>query len=99
MAENNAKIEVPKTGEALLYFSAPWCGPCRSFGPLLEKVCVAGGLNVIKINVDENPDFVYESQIRSVPTIQIVRDGTVLCTAIGAMSEGQLKDWLNEKAA
>lgn len=90
-------IEIPKKGEILLYFSAAWCGPCKSFSPLLARVCEAGGLPVLKIMVDEEPDFTYAEQVRSVPTIKLYRDGVCVASAIGAMGESQLREWLNQR--
>lgn len=91
-------VAIPKKGELLLYFSAEWCGPCKNFYPLLTKVCELGELPVQKILVDEEPEFTYSQQVRSVPTIKLFRDGQIVGTAIGAMSESQLKDWLNSNS-
>lgn len=97
MVENSSVPVIPSTGEIIFYYSAPWCGPCKNFGPLLERVCADGDMPIQKILVDDAPEFVYESGIRSVPTIRLYRDGQVVATAIGAMSESQLRDWLNER--
>jgi thioredoxin 1 len=56
-----------------LYFSAPWCGPCRSFGPIMEQVSLEVGVE--KINVDEQGDLAMKYGVRNVPTVILV-DGT-----------------------
>lgn len=87
--------EIPKKGELLIYFSAPWCGPCKQFGPLVERICKIGNLPYQKVLVDEDVETTYLHGVRSVPTIKLFRNGEIVSTAIGAMSEAQLKDWLN----
>jgi thioredoxin 1 len=56
-----------------LYFSAPWCGPCRAFGPIMEQV--SHEIVVEKINVDEQGDLAMKYGVRNVPTVILV-DGT-----------------------
>jgi thioredoxin 1 len=56
-----------------LYFSAPWCGPCRAFGPIMEQVSLE--VVVEKINVDEQGDLAIKYGVRNVPTVILV-DGT-----------------------
>lgn len=51
----------------LLYFSAPWCGPCRQLGPIMDEV--SQQMPVQKINVDDNPDLASKYNIRNVPTV------------------------------
>ena len=53
-----------------LYFSAPWCGPCKMFGPIMERVSTK--VNVQKVNVDENQDLAMQYSVRSVPTVILV---------------------------
>jgi thioredoxin 1 len=56
-----------------LYFSAPWCGPCRAFSPIMEQVSLEVGVE--KINVDEQGDLAMKYGVRNVPTVILV-DGT-----------------------
>lgn len=53
-----------------LYFSAPWCGPCKILGPKMEQV--AESVNVKKINVDENQELIQKFEIRNVPTVILI---------------------------
>jgi len=80
-----------------LYFSATWCGPCRSFGPLLERVATALGdrLGLVKLDVDAAPDLAVRYGVRSVPTLIVLRRGEVAARHTGAMSEGALRRLLD----
>ena len=67
-----------------LYFSAPWCGPCRMLGPTMEKVA-AEGITVEKINIDTEEDLTMEYTVRSVPTVVLVDDsGKEFARTVGA---------------
>ena len=55
-----------------LYFSAPWCGPCKMFGPTVMERVSTKGINVQKINVDENQDLAMQYSVRSIPTVVLV---------------------------
>lgn len=74
------------------YFTAPWCGPCKTFGPRLEEFAFVRGLTVEKINVEEDMDQTRKFEIMSLPTtIWFEEDGTHLATKVGPLSDDQLK--------
>jgi thioredoxin 1 len=74
-----------------LYFSAPWCGPCRMLGPIMEKV--GQKYTVEKINVDENEELSAQFGIRSVPTVILVDESnTELERTVGVKAEGDYYD-------
>jgi thioredoxin 2 len=71
---------------------APWCGPCRIVGPILEELSreYAGRLKVVKVNVDENPVTAQRYQAFSIPTMVVIKNGRVVDRIVGAMPKGQL---------
>lgn len=80
-----------------LYFSATWCGPCRSFGPLLERVATAMGdrIGLMKVDVDATPELAVRYGVMSVPTLIVLRRGEIAARHSGTMSEGALRRLLD----
>ena len=72
-----------------LYFSAPWCGPCRMFGPIMERV--GATVPVEKVNVDENQELAMQYSVRSVPTVILVDNtGKEFARQVGVQQEQML---------
>lgn len=69
----------------ILYFSAPWCGPCKMFGPVMEQI--GQSVPVEKINVDEQSDLAATYGIRNVPTIIILKDGQIAQRFVGVQPQ------------
>jgi thioredoxin 2 len=71
---------------------APWCGPCRVVGPILEDLSreYAGRLKVVKVNVDDNPATAQRFEAYSIPTMVVLKDGRVVDRIVGAMPKSQL---------
>ncbi len=74
-------------------FWAPWCGPCRMVGPIIEELSseYAGRVLVGKVDVDSNPEISAKYNIRSIPTILILKNGTIIDKQVGATSKEALR--------
>jgi thioredoxin 1 len=76
----------------IVEYWAPWCGPCRQVGPVLEAIAAenAGRVDVVKLNIDENPQVVQRYGIMLAPTIELFSGGQVIKQVIGAKSKSAL---------
>jgi putative thioredoxin len=93
--ENNVlkkSMQVP----VLVDFWATWCGPCKSLGPILEKLAgeYGGAFELAKVDVDQEQQLAGYFQIRSVPTVMLVKGGQIVDGFPGALPEGQLREFL-----
>src|SRR5690606_33483039 len=72
---------------------APWCGPCRTLGPILEEVVDAtdGKVELVKINTDENPGASQAFQVQSIPAVYAIKDGAVVDGFIGAQGKAAVE--------
>jgi len=77
----------------LVDFWAEWCGPCRAVGPILDQIAVehADKIEVVKLNVDENPQTAAKYQITSIPAMKVYQGGEVVKTVIGAKPKPALE--------
>jgi thioredoxin 1 len=79
----------------LVDFWAPWCGPCRVVGPILEEIAQErGDLRVVKLNVDENQQTAANYQVLSIPTMILFKAGQPVKTVIGAYPKKKLEQEL-----
>lgn len=79
-------------------FWAPWCGPCRMVGPILEKFAkeYSGKLIVAKINTDENAEWATKYGVQGIPTMLLVSGGKIVHRQVGALPEPMMRDLVNQ---
>ncbi len=90
--DDTFEVEAAAAPAVVVDLWAPWCGPCRIVGPILEDLSreYAGRLKVVKVNVDDNPVTAQRFQAFSIPTMVVLKNGRVVDRIVGAMPKGQL---------
>jgi thioredoxin 1 len=75
-------------------FWAPWCGPCKMVGPMLDKIAKenAGKVVVAKVNTDENPEWAMKYGVQGIPTMLFVFNGKIVHRQVGALPEKMLRE-------
>lgn len=93
-AEFNAEV-LNGSGKTVVDFWAPWCGPCRAQGPILEELAIEmPDVNFVKVNVDEQTDLAIKYGVASIPTLLFFENGKLVNQAIGLHSKQDVKAML-----
>ena len=91
------KIAQTKQGAYVIDFWASWCGPCKMFAPVFDKLSdEINDVSFCKVNVDDEPELAAKLRIASIPTILFVKDGVVTAKSVGFMPEEELRDFIEE---
>lgn len=90
--KNNFSSEVLQSDRpVLLDFWAPWCGPCRMVGPLVEEIAnERADIKVGKVNVDEQPELAMQFRVSSIPMLVVMQNGKIVNQAVGARPKQQI---------
>jgi thioredoxin 1 len=92
--------EFTNEGISLVDVWAPWCGPCKMIGPVIDKLSSDyrdSEIKFGKLNADDNSEIVRNLGVRNIPTILIYKNGEIVDRTVGMVSEGQLKELIDNQ--
>ena len=97
VTDQSFEADVLNAGKPVLVdFWAEWCGPCKMIAPALEEIAGALGekVDIVKLNIDENPDTPGKYGVRGIPTMLLFKDGQAVAQKVGAAPRSNIQQWL-----
>ena len=93
---DNDVMQASRSAAVVVDLWAPWCGPCKTLGPILEKVIdeTKGQVVLAKVNVDENPAISQAFKVQSIPAVFALKDGRIVDGFVGAQPEGAVREFI-----
>ena len=94
---NDKVIEASSSRLIIVDFWAPWCGPCKALGPVLEQVAAEMPVTIAKVNTDSDSMNAAKLGVRGIPALFLFHNGQMVANQTGMVPKPVLKNWLNEQ--